>query len=323
MFKVYWDLGDVPGNQGPTALTIGNFDGLHLGHMKILEQTKREARRLGGQAVVLTFDPHPTTVVAPARAPALLMTPTERIRHFDRSGLDAAVVVTFTREIAWLSPADFVREVLIKKLGARSVVIGEGFRFGHQQAGTLATLRALGKDLSFDTLSIQPVVTGGQAVSSTSVRELVQAGKVELARRLLGRPFSLVGDVVPGKGIGSRQTVPTLNLAPDADIRPARGVYVTLTCDRKSGRRWESVTNVGSKPTFNHSEQTVETHLIEPLDGQTPSRIEPAFLHRLRDEKRFASPKDLRQQILQDVKLAERYFRHHRATAVRRTSQVR
>ncbi|MBG99786.1 MAG: riboflavin biosynthesis protein RibF [Solibacterales bacterium] len=314
MFKAYWSLEDVPEDQGYTALAIGNFDGLHRGHIEILERTKREARRLGGEAVVLTFDPHPTTVVRPEHAPALLMTPAERVRHFDRYGLDAAVVLAFTPEIASLSPADFVRTILVGKLRARSVVVGESFRFGHQQSGTLAVLRALGRDLNFETHDVRPVMAVGRTVSSTAIRELVRAGKVEAARRLLGRPFSVVGEVVPGKGIGSKQTVPTLNLVPDADVHPAHGVYVTLTCDRESGKQWSSVTNVGLQPTFNGNEQTIETYIIDPLEVHTFSRIEHSFLHRLRDERRFDSVEDLRQQILSDVESTKRYFRRFRSS---------
>ncbi len=323
MFKAYCNLEDVPPGPAPAALAIGNFDGLHRGHLEILDRTKREARRIGGEAIVLTFDPHPTRVVAPERAPQLLMSAAERMRRFERIGLDAAVVLAFTPEVARLTPADFVRCVLVEKLVAGSVVVGEGFRFGHKQAGTLAKLAKLGEDLGFETVGVRPVMIGARAVSSTWVRELVSAGKVERARHLLGRPFSLVGDVVPGHGIGSRQTVPTLNLAPEADVRPARGVYITRTCDRESGQQWPSVTNVGSRPTFNGTEQSVETYLLESLEGRAPSRIEPAFLHRLRDEKRFASAAELREQILRDVESAQRYFRRLRAVETGRPARVR
>ena len=213
--------------------------------------------------------------------------------------------------------------MLVEKLAAGSVVVGEGFRFGHQQAGTLAVLAELGKDLDFGTVGVRPVMIGERAVSSTWVRELVSGGKVEQARRLLGRPFSLVGGVIRGHGVGSRQTVPTLNLAPESDVRPARGVYVTLTCDRDSGKQWPSVTNVGSRPTFNGTEQSVETYVLEKLEGPAPSRIEPAFLHRLRDEKRFASAEALREQILRDVEAAQRYFRRLAAVESQRTARIR
>ena len=323
MFKAYWNLDDVPPRSAPAALAIGNFDGLHRGHLEILDRTKREARRIGGEAIVLTFDPHPTRVVAPARTPKLLTSVSERMRRFENIGLDTAVVLAFTPEVARLTPEEFVRRVLVERLAAGSVVVGEGFRFGHKQAGTLAVLAESGKELGFETVGIPPVVIGRRAVSSTWVRELVSAGKVEQARRLLGRPFSLVGDVVPGHGIGSRKTVPTLNLAPESEVRPARGVYVTLTCDPAAGKQWPSVTNVGSRPTFNGSEQTVETYLLESLLGRAPSRIEPAFLHRLRDEKRFASAEELREQILRDVKSAQRYFRRLRAVEAGRPARVR
>ena len=309
MFRACWDIERLGPEPPPCALAIGNFDGLHLGHRRILEKTKEQARKIGGEALVLTFDPHPTTVVAPERAPDLLMLLTERMRRFEECGIDAGVVLKFTEETARLMPREFVEQILVRKLNMRSVVVGEGFRFGCRQSGDTKTLAEIGSRLGFEVVTVQPVLVGGDPVSSTRVRALVQQGRVAQARRMLAGPFSLRGEIVSGHGIGSRQTVPTLNLSPETEVRPAQGVYVTLTCDLESGRRWRSVTNVGSRPTFNGTDQTVETYLLEELGSGKPCRIELAFLHRLRDEKRFESPEKLRQQILRDVAQAERYFR--------------
>ena len=290
-------------------MAIGNFDGLHLGHQRIIEKTKEQARRIGGEAVVLTFDPHPATVVAPERAPDLLMLPAERLRRFEECEIDAGVVLRFTKQIARLRPEEFVEQILVRKLNVRSVVVGEGFRFGCRQSGDAKTLIDIGSRYGFEVTTVQPVLVGGEPVSSTRVRTLVGQGSVRQARRMLARPFSLRGEIVSGHGIGSRQTVPTLNLSPETQLRPAQGVYVTLTCDLESGRRWGSVTNVGSRPTFNGTDQTVETYLLDELQGREPSRIELAFLRRLRDEQRFETPEKLRRQILKDVDQAKRYFR--------------
>ena len=309
MFKTFWNLESVGPEPSPCALAIGNFDGLHLGHRRILEKTKEGARRIGGEAVVLTFDPHPTTVVAPERAPDLLMLTAERLRRFEECGIDAGVVLPFTEQIARLGPEEFVEQILVKKLNVRSVVVGEGFRFGHRQSGDTQTLIDAGSRHGFEVVTVQPILLGGRPVSSSRVRTLVRQGSVSQARRLLAKPFSMRGEIVSGHGIGSRQTVPTLNLSPETKLLPAHGVYVTCTSDLESGRRWRSVTNVGSRPTFNGTGQTVETYLLENLAGRSPARIELAFLHPLRDEQRFETPEDLRQQILKDVEQAKRYFR--------------
>ncbi len=309
MFKAHWNLASVGPEPPPCALAIGNFDGLHLGHQRIIEKTKEQARRIGGEAVVLTFDPHPATVVAPERAPDLLMLPAERLRRFEECEIDAGVVLRFTKQIARLRPEEFVEQILVRKLNVRSVVVGEGFRFGCRQSGDAKTLIDIGSRYGFEVTTVQPVLVGGEPVSSTRVRTLVGQGSVRQARRMLARPFSLRGEIVSGHGIGSRQTVPTLNLSPETQLRPAQGVYVTLTCDLESGRRWGSVTNVGSRPTFNGTDQTVETYLLDELQGREPSRIELAFLRRLRDEQRFETPEKLRRQILKDVDQAKRYFR--------------
>ena len=309
MFRTHWNLESVDPEPPPCALAIGNFDGLHLGHRRILAETKEQARRIGGEAVVLTFDPHPATVVAPERAPDLLMLPAERLRRFEECGIDAGVVLPFTEQIARLGPEEFVEQILVRKLNVRSVVVGEGFRFGYGQSGDTKTLIDSGFRHGFEVATVQPVLVGGQPVSSTRVRTLVGQGRVGQARRMLAQPFSLRGEIVSGHGIGSRQTVPTLNLSPETKLRPAQGVYVTCTSDLESGRRWQSVTNVGSRPTFNGTDQTVETYLIEELEGRKPSRIELAFLHWLRDEQRFETAETLRRQILKDVGQAKRYFR--------------
>ena len=309
MFRAHWNLESVGPEPPPCALAVGNFDGLHLGHRRILAKTKEQARRIGGEAVVLTFDPHPASVVAPERAPDLLMPPAERLRRFEECGIDAGVVLRFTEEIARLRPEEFVEQILVRKLNVRSVVVGEGFRFGCRQSGDTRTLVEIGSRHGFEVAMVEPVLVGGQPVSSTRVRGLVGQGRVTQARRMLARPFSLRGRIVSGRGIGSRQTVPTLNLSPETELRPAQGVYVTCTCDLESGRRWPSVTNVGSRPTFSGTDQTVETYLLEKLEGCQPARIELAFLHRLREERRFETPEKLRQQILRDVGQAKRYFR--------------
>jgi riboflavin kinase / FMN adenylyltransferase len=291
------------------ALAIGNFDGVHLGHRRILEETRALADRHGLQAVVLTFDPHPMKVVAPERLPKLLTTPAQRQALFEQFGFDHTIILKFTAQVAQLSAEQFINQVLVSRLHARWIVVGENFRFGHRGAGNVAMLRQQGERLGFQAVSVEPVRIGGEPVSSTRVRRLLSEGRVAQVRKLLCRPFALEGPIVPGHGVGSRQTVPTLNLQPEAELWPARGVYVTSTREPATGRRWESVTNIGNRPTFNGAERTVETFLLSPFEGPTPQRIELAFHWRLRDERKFDSTEDLRRQILSDAGRAQRFFR--------------
>lgn len=307
-FETCLSLEAVPSDFGPSAVAIGNFDGVHLGHQAILSKTLEEARRSDWKSVAVLFDPHPLQVVAPERAPKLLSTPTERIERIRALGLDAAVVLRFTPELMQLSPEQFVRQVLVDRLGVRHIVVGRNFRFGHRHAGDIDTLENLGRALGFSLEAVDGVCADSRVVSSSAVRLAAEAGAVGEARRLLGRAFSLRGQVVKGRGIGSKQTVPTLNLSPDAEIEPASGVYVTRTRDAPGGRCWRSVTNVGVRPTFGGGETTIETYLLDALVGVSPERIEVAFYSRLRPEMKFETAEALKRQILADAARANRFF---------------
>jgi riboflavin kinase/FMN adenylyltransferase len=197
------------------------------------------------------------------------------------------------------------------------VVVGSNFRFGHRHAGDIATLEQLGRRYGFECEAIEPLHLAGGIVSSSRVRAALKQGRLTEARRLLGASFRLRGSVVSGRGIGSRRTVPTLNLAPDSELLPADGVYVTETQDVESRRCWRSVTNVGVRPTFGAGERTIETHLLEPMEGESPRRIDVCFVRRLRDERAFESTEELRAQILDDISDAERFFRLRAAFASR------
>jgi riboflavin kinase/FMN adenylyltransferase len=313
--RIYRSLTDAPADFGPSALTIGNFDGVHFGHRRILRRLNELARRHGWKPSVLTFDPHPTRVVAPERAPILMTSPDRRAELMEEEGVEQVLILPFTRELAQLSPEEFVKSILVDRLGARAVLVGDNFRFGHKHAGNVRLLTELGKRYGFETEVVPAVRWRGRVVSSSGIRELIQAGRVSLAARLLQHAYALEGDVVSGRGVGSRQTVPTLNLSTTAGLVPARGVYVTRTTDLADAQRsWDSITNVGYRPTFGTSDQlTIETFLLGPFDVETPARIRVEFLWRVRDERRFDSPEALRSQILKDVRVAQSYFRRTRA----------
>jgi riboflavin kinase / FMN adenylyltransferase len=308
--NIYRTLAEVPADFGPSALTIGNFDGVHVGHRRIFLRVAALAAEHGWKASALTFDPHPTRIVAPQRTPRLLTSPERRAELMAEAGIEQVVILPFTREVADLAPEEFVRQVVVERLAARAVLVGENFRFGRRQAGTVALLEEVGRRLGFGTEVIRTETCRGRVVSSSAIREAIERGQVASAARFLGRPYALDGEVVKGHGVGSRQTVPTLNLSTVAEVLPARGVYITRTYDLESKRSWNSITNIGYRPTFGAGEElSIETFLLDPLEGPSPLRIRVKFLCRVREERKFETPEALKMQILEDVRVARSYFR--------------
>ena len=293
----------------PVAVTIGNFDGVHAGHKKLIDDVVCAAREKGLEPAVLTFDPHPASIVAPQRAARLLSTQAERCAVMAQEGIEYVLVLSFTREMANWTPLQFVERVLVKALRARVVIVGDNFRFGHDQAGDIKVLGELGQRFGFETRVVSPVKLRGRIVSSSEIRRAVEAGNVTLGARLLGGPYAISGEVVAGQGIGSQQTVPTLNLRTRAQVLPATGVYVTRTFDAESARTWNSITNVGYRPTFDGQDLTIETFLLDAFAPPAPESIRIEFLHRVREERKFDSPVSLKTQILRDVGRAQAYFR--------------
>ncbi|MGP0071519.1 MAG: bifunctional riboflavin kinase/FAD synthetase [Bryobacteraceae bacterium] len=314
---IYRSLAETPDDFGPCAMTIGNFDGVHRGHREILRRVIAAAREEGWKSAVLTFDPHPAKLVAPASAPRLLTTVEERAGIILEQGIDEILILPFTPEIAALGPEVFVREILVDKLKARALLVGANFHFGKRAAGNAAMLEELGDRFSFETEIIQPVVCRKRVISSSEIRRLIDAGDVSTAWRLLGRPYALRGRVVAGEGRGAKQTVPTLNLDTPAEVLPKNGVYVTRTRDIGGPRlrEWPSITNVGYRPTFDGHHRTIETYLLSPLEGAPPGRISLEFLRWVRDERKFESADALKAQILRDVNRAQTYFRRVGQTA--------
>jgi riboflavin kinase/FMN adenylyltransferase len=291
-----------------SVLAIGNFDGIHLGHQAILRATVERAHALNAVSTALTFDPSPRKVLHPESAPLRLSTNAQRMEWFNALGLEAVVVLPFTLDLARLSPDEFVEQILVHDLHVRAVLVGENFRFGHKQAGDVQLLTELGKKHGFDVVIVPPVVYRGEVVSSTIIRREIAEGDVSHTARLLGRPFALTGEIVSGTGTGRRFTFPTLNLAPEQELLPARGVYITRTCVEGETRSHRSVTNIGMRPTFNGSSLSVETHLLDAQPARTPKRMEVRFCKRLREEKKFSGPQELRAQIAADIARANKFF---------------
>lgn len=291
-----------------SVLVVGNFDGIHLGHQMILNHAVQHARKSGAVPTALTFEPPPLKVLRPESAPLRLSTNQQRLEWFALEEMEATVVLPFTQELSQQSAEEFVGQILVRDLQARSVVVGENFRFGHKQKGNVALLRELGVRHGFEVVIQAPVIYKKEIISSTLIRKLIAEGDVTKAARLLGRPFVLTGQVVGGTGTGRRFTFPTLNLSPEQELLPGRGVYITRTLLDGESSSHRSVTNVGMRPTFNGNALSVETHLLDYAGNFTPERIEVRFWKRLRDEKKFNGADELRLQIAQDIAKANKFF---------------
>ncbi len=306
--KVYRGLEQYPADAPAVVATVGNYDGVHLGHQAILRALVAEARRRRLPALVVSFEPHPLAVLAPERKPALLQTPRQKLEALEAAGADAVLIQRFDRSLAACSAEGFIREVLGARLRLAALFVGENFRFGRGQEGDVSLLRRLGEALGFAVHAVRAVTVDGERVSSTRIREAVRAGRVREAARLLGRPFAVEGSVVPGAGRGGPLGFPTANLEADNELLPARGVYITEALALAA--RYGSVTNVGVRPTFGGSSLVVEAHLLGFEGHLSGERMELRFLERLRDERRFASPAELADQIARDRAAAESYFQN-------------
>jgi riboflavin kinase/FMN adenylyltransferase len=291
---------------GRTAVSVGNFDGLHLGHQKILRAVLEHARAAGQRAAVITFDPHPMRVLRPDRAPLMIQTLSQRLAGFEEMGLDAALVLRFDHALSQVSAEEFIERILVGCLRAGAILVGANFHFGHRGAGDVRMLGEFGKREGFNVEIIPPVEIDGQIVSSTAVRTAVMSGNVAGAIPLLGRAFSLTGEIRAGAGRGRTILFPTLNLAYEQELRPKRGVYATECA--VGGKWYSSVTNVGTRPTFDGEGVTVESHLFGFSENLTGGRMEVRFHERIRDERKFSGPDELRAQIARDVETARKFF---------------
>ena len=288
------------------VIALGNFDGLHRGHLKIIERVKRGAAEHGGTPMAMTFDPHPPRVVRPDKAPPLLMTKDQRLEALHKAGVQCVAVVRFTKELSQWDADTFVRKVLVDWLRVSEVWVGANFLFGHERTGTFSVLRGLGQSYGFRADKIDPVRYKDFVVSSTRIRRLVSEARMDEAAALLGRPYYVDGVIVEGKRRGRELGFPTANLETQNELVPPNGVYATImTID---GVVHGSVTNIGMRPTFGETAPTIETHVLDfsgDLYGQT---VRLAFVQRLRDERRFEDVDALRAQIDADKRRAERLF---------------
>ena len=312
--QVFHKLDDVPADFGPSLVSVGNFDGVHRAHAHVLGEIVQRARQSGTNAVAVTFEPHPARILRPDSEMKLLTPLREKLRLLEGTGIDAVLILPFGRDLSLMTPRQFAERILKKKLHAREVHEGYNFRFGHKAAGDVNVLRHLGQEMGFEVNVYPEQKLRGEPVSSSHLRKLVGEGRVSRARHLLARPFCILSTPGRGRGYGSKYTVPTINLARYEELVAKDGVYIT--CTRVGTERFDSVTNVGNRPTFGADSFAIETHLLNfhPIELTPESEVEICFLDRVRDEIKFPSVEALREQIARDVKEARRYFRLLRVT---------
>ncbi len=307
--QVFHKLEDVPADYGPTLVSIGNFDGVHRAHTHVLREIVTRARQQGAKAMAVTFEPHPVRILKPDSGLKLITPTPEKLRLLEASGLDAVLLLPFGRDLSLMTPRQFAEKILKKKLRAREVHEGYNFHFGHKAAGNVDVLAELGREMGFKVIVYPEMKLRGETVSSSRVRALLSEGRISRARHLLGHPFSMLSTPGRGRGYGTRYTVPTINLSRYEEFVPRDGVYVTRT--RVGEECFDSVTNVGGRPTFGAESFAVESHLLNfhPIELTPETDVEIHFLLRLRDEIKFPSVEALREQIGKDVNKARRYFR--------------
>lgn len=297
--KTFHSLDDIRSPFDNAVVTIGNFDGVHLGHREIFRTVRKKAQEIGGTSVVVTFVPHPLKVLAPEKAPLLINTPDEKELFIAASGIDALVSIPFTREFSAIPPEDFVKEILVEKIGLKHLVIGYDYAFGRNRRGNIDLLRRMGGELGFGVTMLDPIGSGGTVFSSSAVRSLIAAGKVEEIVSLLGRHFSLGGRVVHGHQRGKGLGFPTANIATEKELLPGPGVYAVKV--KIGDGVYDGACNIGTNPTFNDNAISIEAFLFD-FEGDLYGReIRVYFIERLRDERRFPGPEALVAQIAEDV----------------------
>ena len=306
--RVFHKLDEVPADFGPTFVSVGNFDGVHRAHAHVLGEIVARARAGKAKAVAVTFEPHPARILKPESGLKLLTPTPEKLRWLESTGVDAALLLPFGRDLSLMTPRQFAERILKKKLHVREVHEGFNFRFGHKASGDVNTLAEFGREMGFEVKVYPEMKLRRDTVSSSQIRRLISEGRVSRARHLLGRPFCILGNPGRGRGYGSKYTVPTINLARYEELVPKDGVYITRTRVREEN--FDSVTNVGNRPTFGAELFAIETHLLNfhPLELTPDTEVEICYLQRLRDEIKFPSVDALREQIARDVKKARRYF---------------
>ena len=304
-----YTLDNLPGEIKNPVATIGNFDGVHKGHQTIFRKAIERASDIDGTSLIITFDPHPIKVMSPRRLKPLITGLEQKQELVTDFGIDILLLIQFTLEFSALSARDFVKHILVDRLGIREIVVGYDYAFGHNREGNIEILKEMGQKFNFIVHQIGPVFAGETLVSSTSIRNLIMEGKVSEVNQLLGRHYQIRGEVIEGRSRGEALLgYATANLQPADGLIPKEGVYI-VTVER-AGTLYQGLTNIGYNPTFKDKGLSIETHILGLSENIVKEKIKINFLARLRDEIAFASPEELSQQISQDIKAAKEFFRN-------------
>lgn len=311
--SIVCNLDNLPKNITNPVITIGNFDGVHWAHQKIFKKIIERARDLHGTSVVITFEPHPVKVMFPEKAKPLITLLEQKKELVINQGIDIFLIIEFTLEFAGISARDFVKDILVDKIGIKEIAVGYDYTFGHNRKGNITVLREMGSLFNFNVHQIDPVYVGKVLVSSTSIRNLIMEGNVDEAKKILGRNYQIRGEVISGRNRGGPLLgYPTANLRLTDELIPKEGVYIVLI--DIGGKIYQGLTNIGYNPTFKDKTLSVETYIFDLSANIVKQKIKVNFLSRLRDEITFASSKELSQQIDQDVNQAREFFQKKKDT---------
>jgi riboflavin kinase / FMN adenylyltransferase len=305
--KVFDDIPTLRAHLRDTVATVGNFDGVHRGHRAIIDRVLSRSRATGGSSLLVTFEPHPLKVLAPDRAPLMLTTKRQKLALLEDAGIEYLLILPFTMELAEVPAEEFVKEVLLQGLGLREIYVGANFNFGRGREGNAELLARLCGELGIKADEVPEVRYLGSPISSSRARRALLSGEVELARELLGRPYSIEGTVIHGASRGATLGFPTANLDTQNELIPQDGVYITEAI--LEGACSPAVTNIGTRPTFEKASYAIETHVLDPPGDLYDRSMEVRFLARLRQELKFASPQALVDQVRRDIQRAREFFR--------------
>lgn len=299
-------IASIPRGTRHAAVALGNFDGVHVGHQRLLDLAVECARKEKTPSVVLTFEPHPVKVLAPSQCPPLLTTLEQKLKRLEDVGIDIAIVEPFTRELAALTPEDFFRRIM-SAISPSSIIVGYDFTFGIHRTGTVDILEALGKKEGAEVIIVPAEFSGETLISSTVIRRMIADGRVAEASEFLGAPYRIEGEIVPGRGIGQSLAARTANLRPENEIVPADGVYASTLQIEGESKRYPSVTSIGNNPTFPDSHHSVETHVLDATCELLGKRVSLEFLDFMRETLTFSSAEELKAQIARDIAAAREY----------------
>jgi riboflavin kinase/FMN adenylyltransferase len=310
LINIINDINEIKGPLRNPVLTIGNFDGVHRGHLVLFDKVKQIAKAIDGQSVVITFDPHPVKVMKPENGLPLITPIKQKLKLISDAGIDVIFCISFNKQFSAISARDFVKEILVDRIGVREIVVGYDYAFGRGRRGDIKLLRGMGKQFGFNVHVIEPIHLDKTLVSSTYIRDLVLEGDLVEAKRLLGRDYQISGTIIKGKGRGTDLLgIPTANLQTLDELIPKKGIYAVIV-DMEDDSHY-GICNIGNNPTFGENALSIETHLLDFNKDILGKEFTIKFLHRLREEKKFDSKEELVDQIRKDITRSRKLFGLH------------